>query len=60
MLSVCRRCFCISGVSNFPVASAGAQMCMSCSVEIIAPAAHAQDGFQSVAVVSAPDAVVVV
>src|SRR6478672_5963237 len=48
--TVCSRCACICGVSSFPVASAGAQTRMSSSVEIMAPAAHPHDGFQSVAV----------
>jgi hypothetical protein len=56
--TVCSRCFCISGVSSFPVANAGTQVCMSSRVEIMAPAAHPQVGSQLVAVVSLPSAVV--
>ena len=42
------------GVSSAPVASARAQIRMSSSVEIMFPAAQAQDGFQSVAICSRP------
>ena len=58
--TVCSRCSCICGVSSLPVANAGAQIRMSSSVEIIAPAAHAHVGSQSVATASLPSAVCVV
>ena len=39
------------------MATAGAQVCRSASVEIIAPADHDQEVFQSVAVIGGPSSV---
>lgn len=54
---VSSRSACVAGVNSVPSARIGAQRRRSCTSEVIAPAAQAQDGFQSVESTIRPEAV---
>ncbi len=60
---VTSRCFCVAGLiiqrpsGSWPVATVRAHTRRSSCFEIIAPAAHPQDGFQSAASATLPSAV---